>query len=394
MLKFTEISTPATIQSMEYRKRFIEDTVKKFLDLFPVVGITGPRQSGKSTLLRYLLKGYEYVTFDDAQMVKLYQEDPVGFMKRYCKKVIFDEVQLVPEIFSSIKILVDNDRQNYGNFVLTGSSQFSFLKSASESLAGRIGLVSLLPFQYGELPKEHQKEAVYRGSYPELVLRDYKGSNFWYSSYLNTYLNKDLRTLANIGDIRDFTRFIYLLASQVGQTLDMSHYAKDIGISVPTIKRWISILEASYILFLVPPYFKNYGKRIVKSPKVYFFDTGLVSYLTGIETFKQYDLGPLAGALFENYVVSEIYKKELHSASDAQLYFLRTYDQKEIDLIVGRKSSNDLIEIKKNATLKPAMIKTLVELKKKEDRAFLLYQGESNHIHDVEIMHFQKYLDI
>ena len=300
---------------MKYKKRQAEKTLKEYLKAFPVVGVTGPRQSGKSTLLQHLLKDYEYVTFDDVRKVQMFEEDPIGFMDRYNKKVIFDEVQLVPEIFSSIKLLVDKDRHNYGNFVLTGSSQFAFLKSASESLAGRIGLISLLPFQYIEVPKKLHKESIYQGSYPELVTRNYFKNDLWYASYVDTYLNKDLRTIANIGDIRDFRRLLQLLASQVGKTLDMTQYSNDLGVSVPTIKRWISVLEASYIAFLLPPYYNNLGKRIIKSPKVYFFDTGLVSYFTGIQTFKQYDQGPLAGGLFENYVVSEIYKNELHKAS-------------------------------------------------------------------------------
>jgi len=177
----------------------------------------------------------------------------------------------------------------------------------------------LLPFQYLEVPKKQKKDSIFKGSYPELILKNYHESDLWYSSYIDTYINKDLRTLANIGDIRDFRRFIQLLASRISQTLDMSLFAKDLGVSVPTIKRWISILEASYILFLIPPYFRNHGKRVTKSPKIYFFDTGLVSYFTGIQSYELYDQGPLAGAIFENYIISEIYKKQLHTLSDANL---------------------------------------------------------------------------
>lgn len=375
-----------------YRDRIAEETVKRFLKVFPVVGITGPRQSGKSTLLRHLLQDYSYVTFDDIRKIQMFEDDPIGFINRYNKRVILDEVQLVPQIFSTIKLMVDQDRLDYGNFVLTGSSQFSFLQSASESLAGRIGLLSLLPFQYQEMPENLIQESIFRGSYPELVLRNYLESALWYSSYVDTYLNKDLRTLANIGDIRDFQRFIQLLAANIGQTLDMSHYAKDIGISVSTIKRWISILEASYIIFLVPPFYKNFGKRIIKSPKIYFYDTGLVSYFTGITSFEQYDQGPLGGPLFENYVISEIYKKELHSASDAQLYYLRTQTKMEIDLIVDRKSQRDFIEIKKTSTFRPNMIQTLTTYCEEKDQAYLLYQGEKDYYQNVSIIPFGDYL--
>lgn len=377
---------------MKYIARQAENSVLRFLKVFPVIGITGPRQSGKSTMLRHLLKNFEYVSFDDIRNINLFEEDPIGFMNRYNKKIIFDEVQKVPEIFNSIKLFVDKNRQNYGNFVLTGSSHFSFLKAASESLAGRIGLLSLLPFQYVEIPNDLKNESIYRGSYPELVLRNYLESGIWYSSYIDTYLNKDLRVLTNIGDIRDFRRFIQLLASQTSQTLDMTHYANDLGISVTTVKRWISILEACYIIFLIPPYHKNYGKRIIKSPKLYFFDTGLVSYFTGIQSFEQYNQGPLAGALFENYIISEIYKKKLHESLDFEMYYLRTYGKKEIDLIIDKKTHNELIEIKKSSTFKPSMVKTLKELKKKEDLCFLLYQGEENHYDDINIMHFSQFL--
>lgn len=377
---------------MRYLKRNAEKSILRLLKAFPVVGLTGPRQSGKSTLLQHLLKDYEYVSFDDIRKIQLYEEDPVGFMNRYAKKIIFDEVQNVPEIFQSVKFLVDKNRLNYGNFVLTGSSNFSFLHSASESLAGRIGLLSLLPFEYREIPKAQQKEAIFKGSYPELILRDYYESQLWYSAYVDTYIHKDLRTLANIGDIRDFHRFIQLLASRISQTLDMSHFAKDLGVSVPTIKRWTSILEASYIIFLLPPYHGNHRKRIIKSPKIYFFDTGLVSYFTGIQSFQQYDLGPLSGALFENYVISEIYKKELHSLSDNKLFFLRTYDQNEIDLIIDKKNYRELIEIKKTSTFKPSMIKALKSFQSKNDAGYFLYQGEKEQYNDISILPFNEYL--
>lgn len=377
---------------MTYKQRVAETTLKRFLKVFPVVGITGPRQSGKSTLLQHLLHDYEYVTFDDERNIQFFQDDPVAFLKRHQKHVIFDEVQRVPSIFQAIKLVVDQNRNVYGNFVLTGSTQFTFLKSASESLAGRIGLISLLPFQYQEMPKALTQDSIFRGGYPELVMRDYLESSLWYSSYVDTYLHKDLRTLANVGDLRDFRRLIQLLAAHVSQTLDMSHYAKNIGVSVPTIKRWLSILEASYILFLLPPYSKNLGKRIVKSPKIYFYDTGLVSYLTGIDSFDQYDKGPLAGPLFENYVISEIYKKELHTASDASLYYLRTQDKSEVDLIIDRKNKQEWFEIKKSSTLKPDMLKTLKSYQEEADQSFLIYQGKKESYQGIQIIPFEDYL--
>lgn len=377
---------------MIYTPRMAEPTLHRYLTAFPVIGLTGPRQSGKSTLLTHILPDYHYITFDDPQNILSFTSDPKSFLQQYAQKTIFDEVQYVPEIFNYIKIHVDQHRTNYGNFVLTGSSQFKFLEHATESLAGRIGLMSLLPFQYAEMPKAWVLESIFRGSYPELVLRNYHEADAWYASYVDTYLNKDIRALSNIGDMRDFRRFLQLLSANATQLLDMTLYAKDIGVSVPTIKRWLSILEASYIIFMVSPFYENHGKRITKSPKVYFYDTGLISYFTGIKTYEQYNNGPMAGALFENYIVSEIMKKELHLSTKSDLYYFRTASKVEIDLIIDHKSSRDFIEIKKSATFHPGMVKSLKEYADKDAKKILLYQGESYQYRDIIAMPYWKFL--
>jgi uncharacterized protein len=277
------------------------------------------------------------------QTLEIFNQDPQSFLSHYNDRVIFDEAQFAPQLFNAIKIRIDNDRRNYGKFVLSGSSQFSFIQSITESLAGRIGLMTLLPLQFTEMPRALQEASIFEGSYPELVLRDYRESALWYSSYLDTYLNKDVRVISNIGDLRDLRRFIYLLAAHTSQTLDLTYYAKILGVSAPTIKRWVSILEASYVIFLIPPFYNNYGKRITKSPKIYFYDTGLVSYLTGLTTFDQYNQGPLSGPLFENYIVSEINKKHKHSASTAELFsFALRTKQKFILLSIINHTKNSL----------------------------------------------------
>ncbi len=376
-----------------YVNRIAEPTIKRYLAAFPALGLTGPRQSGKSTLLRHFLTNYQYITFDDFQQVNFFESDPQGFMASLSDHVILDEVQFVPQIFSYVKMAIDNDRSNYGRFVLTGSSQFAYLRKASESLAGRIGLMSLLPLQYAETPSSSREDAIFRGSYPELVTRDYQESNLWYSTYLETYLNKDLRALSDIGDLRDFRRFVQLLAAQTSQLLDLSLYSRDLGISVATVKRWVSILEASYIVFLVPPYYKNFGKRIIKSPKVYFYDTGLVSYLTGISTRELYDQGPMAGALFENYVVADILKKIKHSALDAELYYFRTADKAEIDLIVDRKINQDFIEIKKSSTFTPKMATVLKNYCEDPAQGYVLYRGEGFSFQkNIRVINYSEYL--
>lgn len=376
-----------------YIQRVLEPILREYLQAFPVLGLTGPRQSGKSTLLRHILRDYKYVTFDDYKLIDFFHHDPEKFIQTYSNKVIFDEVQKVPELFNYIKIAVDNDRKNYGKFVLTGSSQFIFLKKVSESLAGRIGLLSLLPFQYVEIPPALRENSIFRGGYPELVVRDYKNDHAWYSSYFDTYLNKDVRELTNIGDMRDFQRFVNLLAASAAQILNMSRFANDLGVAVNTIKRWLSVLEASYIIFLLPPFHNNYGKRIVKSPKIYFYDTGLLSYLVGIDNELLYSKGPMAGSIFENYIVSEIMKKELHNKTNASLYYLRTSNGVEIDLIVDRKIQKEFIEIKNSATFKPKMIEAVEQFIGKNDKGFLLYNGANfPYSKNISIINYSDYL--
>ena len=381
---------------MPYIRRVLEHSVVEYLKLFPVVGLTGPRQSGKSTMLKKLLANrYRYVSFDDLSVVDRFHSDPVAFMEVYADKVIFDEVQRVPELFSYVKLAVDNDRKNYGKFVMTGSSQFAFMKRVSESLAGRIGLLALLPFQYAEVPTRLREASIYQGSYPELVERKYRGAFEWYTSYLDTYLTRDVRDLREIGDIRDFRRFIQMLAARVSQVLNMSDVARDIGISVPTVKKWLSVLEASYVVFLLPPYYSNLGKRIVKSPKIYFYDTGLVSYLIGIRTRELFEHGPLYGPLFENYVISEIYKKELHLRSSAELFYYRTSNGVEIDLIIDRKPNHQFIEIKASQTYRHEMTRSLLQLKNNKDQAFLLYRGKPvESTPGLRIVNYRSFLEV
>lgn len=373
-----------------YRHRQIETKLKEYIQHFSIVGMTGPRQSGKSTLLLHVLKDYTYVTFDDNRIVDFFYHDPQKFMLTYSNRVIFDEVQKVPEIFNYIKLAVDQDRQTKGKFVLTGSSQFSFIKGVSETLAGRIGLLSLLPYQLSELPTDAYEEAIFRGSYPELVTHHYALFNDWMSSYLETYLLKDVASLAQIGDMRDFRRLISLLAANTSQQLNLSRYSNDLGVDVKTIKRWISILEASYIIFLLPPFYKNYGKRIVKSPKIYFYDVGIVSYLTGIESKNILEKGPMAGAIFENYIICELLKREWNNKTHAELFYLRTSNGEEVDLIIDRKQSKELIEIKNSYTFQPKMLSAVENILEAGDRGYLLYRGESlPYMDGIEVCHYR-----
>ena len=378
-----------------YRHRILEKKIKDYLKNFPVVGITGPRQSGKSTLLKHLLADrYTYVTFDDYNTKIFFEEDPERFIQTYSKHVIFDEAQQVPQLFPLIKSVVDRNRSVYGQFILTGSSQFNLVAKITESLAGRIGLLSLMPFQYSELPLHARDHAQLYGSYPELAMRKFRLSRDWYSSYLETYIDKDVRQLHNVGDIRDFHRFIQLLASRCGQLLNMANISSDLGISIPTVKRWLSILEASFIIYLLPPYYKNLGKRLVRTPKIYFIDNGLVCYLTGIDTLSQLLKGPMAGALFENYVITEVIKREWHIKSGANLCFYRTSNGDEIDLIIEQGHRVTAIEIKNSSTFKPQFLTTLRNFLGESDKGVLIYNGASMPYADprIEIVPAKKYL--
>jgi len=377
-----------------YVSRILESKVINSLDYFPVIGVTGPRQSGKSTMLKRLFQNqYQYVTFDNDNIRTMFYDDPNGFMQIYNDRVIFDEAQKVPEIFNSIKVAVDADRDNYGKYIITGSAQFSLLKQITETLAGRINLLTLLPFQFTEMPTQSQNQSIYAGCYPETVMHNYVQVYDWYSSYISTYMERDVRGLYDIGNLKDFRRFLGLLAANTSQILNLSRYANDLGVAVSTIKRWLSVLEASYIVFLLPPYYKNFGKRIVKSPKIYFYDTGLVSHLTGISTEQLFSQGPMAGAIFENYIISEIIKRETHIKSSAEFYYYRTTKGQEIDLIIDRKISQDFIEIKYNATFHPRMVKQITKFMTKDHRGYLLYTGKSLPYHsNIKILNYKDYL--
>lgn len=375
-----------------YIHRSLEQQLIDYLEIFPVVGITGPRQSGKSTMLKTILPDFEYVSFDNVPTRQYYYSDPKGFLNQYSDKVIFDEVQKVPEIFENIKIMVDNERNKYGRYILTGSSQFTLVGKINESLAGRIGLLSLLPFDYQELPNQHKENSIWQGSYPELVTRNYKGFEAWFASYITTYIEKDVRDILNIGDLRDFQRLIELLAANCSQTLNFSEYSNNIGVSVPTIKRWISVLEASYIIFLLPPYYNNFGKRIIKSPKLYFIDTGLISAITGISTSKQFEKGPMSGALFENFIVTSLYKHKMHNSAKYSLYYLRTSHGDEIDIIVDHKSYLDVIEIKSSATANQKFVKNLDKYSSTKDNKKIIYRGKSEQIFGTEFCNYNDYL--
>jgi predicted AAA+ superfamily ATPase len=345
-----------------YRHRLLEKTLSAAEKTFPVTVVTGPRQSGKSTLLAHYFKKrpHTYLSLDDPALRARIMEDPAGFLSGIRRPVVLDEIQYVPEIATHVKILVDRDRKP-GSWFLTGSQQFSVMKNVSESLAGRAAVLTLPTFQIRERSGVASVEEFMSGStYPEPSVNGKIDRRLWYSSYLQTYLERDIRALMNIADLREFEKCLRLLAARTGQELNYSALSSQIGVSVPTVKRWVSALEASYIIYLLPPFYENFGKRIIKSPKVYFYDIGLVNYLLGVEDTATLMNSPLAGAIFETAVVSEMVKSRYGAGVKPELYFWRSQSGVEIDVLVPEKGSIIPCEIKLSSTIKPQFYKNIL----------------------------------
>jgi uncharacterized protein len=358
---------------MKYIHRQIEPVVNKILASFSSLALTGPRQSGKTTLLREILKDYQYITLDDPTRREQARSDPRLFFDSLSGKTIIDEIQQASELLSYAKIKIDSNRDQKGLFVFTGSQQFHMIKDLGESLAGRIALLDLLPFSVAEkkdalnlnTTEDFFIHACLTGSYPEPVVNPAVDASLWYGSYIQTYLERDIRSLYNIGNLRDFQRFMQLLAVRCGQVLKLSGFANELGISVPTIKNWLSVLEACRIIYLLHPYYNNMGKRVVKAPKIYFLDCGLACYLTRLKDRGHLLHGPMGGALFENFCVQETVKLYLNSGRRPDLYYLRTNNDLEIDLVI-EPSLNKIIpvEIKLNKTPNPGMTRNMDRFRK------------------------------
>jgi len=347
-----------------YIPRDLQPILLNRLATFPSVVVSGPRQSGKSTLLLKTLPDYTYITLDDPVTRERALADPNLFLDSAGDRVIIDEIQQAPQLLSYVKMRIDRQRDLRGSFVFTGSQQFALIRDLSDSLAGRIAPLDLLPFSLAEkkragLSSQTLKafvQASLRGSFPELIVFPGMNSSAWYGAYIQTYLERDVRTLYNIGNLRDFQRFIQLLAARCAQVLNLSSFARELGISVPTIKNWLSILEAGRIIYLLPPYHTNLGKRITRAPKLYFLDIGIVCYLTGIRDEAHLLNGPLAGALFENYCLQEIIKWFFHRGERANLYYLRTHNQLEVDLLIEKAFQTNIpVEFKLSKTPHSAM---------------------------------------
>lgn len=334
--------------------RRAENTLKVLSREYLVVAITGPRQSGKTTLARHVFGKKPYVSLEEPDVREFANEDPRGFMSRYPDGAVLDEVQRCPSLFSYIQSRVDRDKK-MGLFVLTGSQQFGMLSKITQTLAGRIGMLQLLPFSLAEL-KEARKnpegidQLLFKGLYPPIYDRNISPSR-WYANYILTYVERDVRQMVNVRDLSTFQRFVRMCAARSGQMLNLSGLANDCGITHNTAKAWISILEASYVVFLLRPHHKNFNKRLVKMPKLYFYDTGLAAWLLGIQDAAQLSLHPMRSALFESLVVSELRKGRYNRGMASNLYFWRDSSGNEIDVVAEQGKLLMPIEIKSGQTV-------------------------------------------
>ena len=311
--------------------RELKSEALRLAEDFQVLILTGPRQSGKTTLCKMAFPTYRYVNLENPDTRELLVRDPISFLKENNEGMIVDEAQLYPELFSYIQVLVDEDKSLH--FVLSGSNNFTLMERITQSLAGRAALLTLLPLSIAELGSSCTTDELLSGGFYPGVWGDGKKPFDVYSNYYSTYIERDLRQLINIKDLDLFRQFVRLMASRVSSELNASRVSNEIGIDVKTVQHWLSILNTSYITFTLPPYYRNIGKRIVKAHKLYFYDVGLVCYLLGLENASQVATHPLHGALFENMVVAEYYKRYFNRGRTPHLYFYRDNTQKEVDLI-------------------------------------------------------------
>jgi len=369
-------------------QREAEKEFRILLGEYPVVTVLGPRQSGKTTLVQKCLPDYTYVSLEDPDTRELATSDPRAFLKRYENRVIFDEIQRAPEILNYLQGIVDESNEA-GQFVLTGSHQLDLRVGVTQSLAGRTAILTLYPLTLSELAGagfhfESFEETLFQGTLPRVYDRGLRPGQM-YGNYLQTYVERDVRQIINLKDASLFQKFLTLLAGRVGQLVDFTSLGNDVGVNRTTIRDWISILEASFIIYRLPPYFENFGKRVIKSPKFYFIESGLLCYLLGIEKASQVTRDPLVGGLFENLVVIEALKARANQGKVPNLYFFRDSNGNEIDLLQGMTRELTGIEIKSAATYNRAFKKGLIQFDQKTHslaRKFIVYNGQEMDVGD------------
>ena len=363
-------------------KRELTPHLQELAKKYPVVTLLGPRQSGKTTLVRAAFPQKPYVNMEDAETRALATFDSKSFLEGYPEGAIFDEVQRTPHLLSAIQVKVDEADQK-GMFILTGSHQAELHSAVAQSLAGRTSILRLLPLSLQEMREanihDSLEEIILKGGYPKIYKENLPVSNA-YSSYFQTYVERDVRQILQVKDLIQFERFIKLTASRIGQLINYASLATDVGVSSTTIKEWIAVLEATYILIRLEPYFENFGKRMIKSPKLYFADTGLACHLLGIDSVEQLRKDSLYGHLFENWVIVELTKARYNEALDPRLYFYRDTSGKEVDLLFQKGSRLVPIEIKSSKTFSTSFLEGLYyfheEASSRAEGGFLIYAGQ------------------
>ena len=367
-----------------YLVRTLEKNIKKVSDFFPVLLVTGPRQVGKTTILQACgSEGRSYVSLDTLENRSLAQNDPALFLQRFKAPLLIDEIQYAPQLFPYIKAMVDEQKQN-GMFWLTGSQQFHLMKNVSESLAGRVGILHLEGFSQAErdgqperppflpTPESVEKRAslapttdimsifhrIWKGAYPKMHWADDGMWQLFYDAYVQTYIERDIRELGNVSSELDFLKFMKVLAARTGQLLNYSDIARDVGVSVPTVKSWVSMLHTSGLIFLLQPYYNNVNSRVIKTPKMYFMDTGLSCYLSGWNTPQTLENGAMSGEILETFVISEIIKSWWHNGKQPNIYYYRDKARREIDIILEENGVLYPMEIKKKSNPNAGDIKS------------------------------------
>jgi predicted AAA+ superfamily ATPase len=378
---------------MIYRE--IEKKLFSLLKKYPAINITGPRQSGKTTLVKSVAKEYNYFSLENIDVRTFAEEDPRGFLNSAGERFILDEVQYVPALFSYLQEILDNNSEN-GKVILLGSQSFLMNERISQSLAGRVANLKLLPLSYAELKtanlnNQNIDNVLLKGGYPRLYKENIETTDF-FPHYIETYLERDVRLLKNIGNLNAFIRFVKLCAGRIGNVLNISSLANDADISVNTAKSWLSVLEASYILFLMQPYTPNINRRLIKSPKLYFYDTGLACSLLNIERVNQIENFYMRGNLFENFVFSELVKNRYNKGLPANFYYLRDSKGTEIDCVIEKPDKHIFIEIKLSETLLPAHLKNIKLMQKEFSNTenVLIYSGKIEPVfHNTQCVNWQ-----
>lgn len=379
----------------DYIHRKIEETILEASKYFSVIAVSGPRQSGKSTLLTQLFPLYEKYSLKDLNILDYAKNDPIAFLNQTNEGMFIDEIQRCPQLLDYIQGIVDNNPKRH--FALSGSSNFEVMKNLSESLAGRAGVFELLPMSIqevtGKVDLDNLNQILYNGLYPSICAKK-NIAKFFYPSYVRTYLEKDVRDLLQMKDQIRFTKFLKLCAARIGSLFNASELGAEVGVSSKTISHWISVLQASYLITLLPPYYENIPKRLVKSPKLYFNDPGLACYLLDIETPQQLDRDKMRGAIFENMIVMEAIKHRYNMGLEGGVFFYRDSNQNEVDILIKQEGELTAIEVKSSMTYSSSFEKTLTQIegwiKTPISKKAIVYSGDfENSSGDINLINYR-----